>query len=89
MFRKSAGFKAQFQDMTLFVAPDFDEWRIFVQTPDGIIHGGRQFTEAKAKDCACSIVDSYLREEKHESGAPAPDLAWRPLDAGEWLNWRP
>ncbi len=89
MFRKSNGFKAQFQDMTLLVAPDFDEWRIFVQTPDGIIHGGRQFTETKAKDCALSIIESYLRDEKHESIAVAVDVEWSPLEPGGWLNWRP
>jgi hypothetical protein len=89
MFRKSAGFKAQYQDMTLFVAPDFDEWRIFVHGPGGIIHGGRLFTEAKAKECACNIIESYLREEKHEPVAVAVAVEWQPLEPGEWLNWRP
>jgi hypothetical protein len=89
MFRPSAGFKASYQDMTLIVAPDFDEWRVFVQGPQVVIHGGRQFTESKAKDCAQTIADSYLREERHEDVIAGREVQWAPMEPKAWLNWRP
>jgi hypothetical protein len=89
MFRKSAGYKARIENMTLFVGSDFDEWRILIETPDGIIHGGRQFSEAKAKECAASIVESYMRDEKQQPLASPPQPEWSALEPGAWLNWRP
>ena len=89
MFRNSAGYRAHFQGFDLTVAPDFDEWRIFVQSPDVIIHGGRQFTEAKAKEFALAIAQSYLRDERHEALPDGLPVEWAPLGAGAWLNWRP
>jgi hypothetical protein len=89
MFRQAAGFKAQYQSLTLLVAADFDEWRILLQGPGVVVHGMRQFNEAKAKEHARLMADSYLVEQRHESPDPVTDLEWKPLDAGEWLNWRP
>jgi hypothetical protein len=88
MFRPAPGFKAQFSGLTLLVASDFDEWKIILQGNDVVIQGGRQFSEAKAKEHAVKVAESYLREEKHEEPA-SPTLSWMPLSPGEWLNWRP
>jgi hypothetical protein len=55
MFRASSGFKAQYHYMTLIVALDFDQWRIFLQGPGVIIDGGRQPDNTAAKEEA-SVV---------------------------------
>lgn len=89
MFRSSAGFKAQYHYLTLLVASDFDEWRIVLQGPGVTIVGGRQITEAKAKEHARSIAESFLHQEKHEELPTLQEVAWAPLTPGEWLNWRP
>lgn len=89
MFRKSPGYKAHYQNLTLFVAPDFDEWRILVQGPSVLINAGRQFTEAKAKEHAALVVTQYYRDERHEDSSPEPGIEWTAIQEGEWLNWRP
>ena len=89
MFSKSAGFKTQYHFLTLIVAPDFDEWRIFLQGRGVTIHGGRQFTETKAKESACTIAASYILNEVHEELPPPPQLDWTPVETGAWLNYRP
>ena len=89
MFRKATGSKAQYHYLTLHVAADFDEWRIFLEGPGVIIHGGRQFTEAKAKEAAIQMADNYIRDEKKEALPNLPEIDWTELQPGEWLNWRP
>lgn len=89
MFRQAAGFKAQYHYFTLLVAADFDEWRILLQGPGVVVQGVRQFSEAKAKEHARLMADSYLQEQKQESPVPSQDIEWTPLAPGEWLNWRP
>ena len=88
MFRKATGFKAQYHDLTLYAAADFDEWRIFVQGPGVFIQGGRQFTEAKAKEAAIQVADHYIRDEKQETPAEQTEIDWVALQPGEWLNFR-
>ncbi|HYW45591.1 MAG TPA: hypothetical protein VE959_22195 [Bryobacteraceae bacterium] len=88
MFRASIGFTAQYQDLTLTVAPDFDEWRILLQGPGVVINGGRQFAEGKAKDYARNIADCYIREERHQEPAPVAELQWTPMEPRAWLNYR-
>ena len=87
MFRPLPGFKAVYYDLKLYVASDFDEWRVLIAGPDCTIHGSRQFSEAKAKDHARAMADSYVRERKHEE-VPDAQPEWAPLEKGEWLSWR-
>jgi len=89
MFRVATGFKAKYHYLTLLVAADFDEWKVFVQGPGLCIHGGRQFNEAKAKEHARACASDYIHREKQEDLPPMEQLAWEPLAHGEWLNWRP
>lgn len=89
MFRAAAGFKAQYHDLTVLVASDFDEWRILLRGPNIIVQGGRQFTEEKAKEAAHVMAESYVKEHDGEGVTPLGDFDWRPLEPGEWQNWRP
>lgn len=88
MFRRLSGFKAQYHYLTLYIASDFDEWRVLIAGPGFTIIGTRQFSEAKAKDHARAVADSYIREEKHEDLPAIPQPEWAPLGASEWLSWR-
>ncbi len=87
MFRQASGFKAQYGPLTLMVASDFDEWRIYLHRPGVVIQAGRQFTEAKAKQQAQDVADGYLTESGETAGQA--DVEWTPLAEGEWLNWMP
>jgi len=89
MFRELKGFKAQYHCLTLLVASDFDEWKIVLHGPGVCIHGGRQFTEAKAKEHAHACARGYVHEEKRADLPVLEILDWQPLGPGEWLNWRP
>ena len=82
MFRQATGYKAQCADLAVLIGADFDEWRIILQGPGILIHGGRQLSEAKAKECARRILEEVRR-------TPPPDLEWAPLTPGEWMNWHP
>jgi hypothetical protein len=88
MFRPLSGFKAQCDDVAILVAADFDEYRVLLQTPGGIVQGRRQFTEAKAKEHACAMAASYLKEKCGDKPLP-PDLDWSPLGSADWLSWNP
>ncbi len=86
MLRQVSGFKAECGPLTLFIASDFDEWRVLARTSDTLIRGGRAFSEAKAKEQALGIAKDYLAE----FGGQAPeDLQWAEMRPGEWLNWQP
>ena len=89
MFRTQNGFKAQYHYLTLLVASDFDEWRIILHGPGVCIQGGRQVTEAKAKDNAYAAAIKYIHDEKHEDLPVQAQVEWQPLTPGEVLNWRP
>jgi len=89
MFRSAEAYKAETHGLTLVVAADFDEWRIFLQGPDVIIHGGRQFTGNKAKEHAARMADDYIREQLGESPSEPQQLEWVRLSDRKWLNWRP
>lgn len=88
MFRSLKGFKAQYHDVTLFVAADFDEYRVLLQAPGTIVQGRRQFNEAQAKEHARSMAASYLKE-KQGADAVADEPAWVPFGQSEWLAWNP
>jgi hypothetical protein len=87
MFRRLSGFKAQYHYLTLYVASDFDEWRVLLQGPGFTIHGARQITEAKAKDHARAVATSYVHEEKHDDLPVILEIEWTPFAHGEWLHW--
>ena len=55
--------------------------------PGVTIQGGRQSSEAKAKEHARAIAADYLSTEKKES-LPLIEPEWTPLVPGEFLNWR-
>jgi hypothetical protein len=88
MFRTASGFKAQYHHLTLLVASDFDEWKVVIEAPGVTIHGGRQLGEAKAKQHAVSMAESYIQEKRQDLPL-LEQVAWEPLASGEWLNWRP
>lgn len=89
MFRALSGFKAQYHYLTLLVASDFDEWKVIVRGPEVCMLGGRQFSEAKAKEHARSCASDYIHGEKKEDLPVLEQLEWAPMPRGEWLNWRP
>lgn len=89
MFRKAEAYQARFNDLTLLVAADFDEWRVFLRGPDIIVHGGRQFNGAKAKEHAVRVAEDYFKEIKGEAPEIPANLAWTEVGDGGWLNWRP
>ena len=86
MLRNASGYKLQCGSLTLFVASDFDEWRVLVQGPKTIIRGGREFSEDRAKVQALQIADEYMTENGEEPSAARAN--WIALEPGEWLNWR-
>ncbi len=88
MFRTVSGFKAQYHSLTLLVTSDFDEWRVLLEGPGVWIQGGRQFSEAKAKEHAVVAATDYFREKQPDLPA-AQELSWQPFTAGEFLSWRP
>lgn len=88
MFRSLRGFKAQYQDLTLLIAADFDEYRVLLQAPGTIVNGRRQFNETQAKEHARSMAASYIKE-KLGSEAALQDLTWVPFGQADWLAWNP
>jgi hypothetical protein len=87
MLRQGSGYKAQQGPLTLYVASDFDEWRIVLLGSAQIIRGGRAFSEAQAKEQAAQIAEEYCRENGVDVGAEP--VQWTQLEAGELLNWSP
>ena len=88
MFRPLPGFRAQCDDLVLFVAADFDEYRVLMHAPGSIIQGRRHFNEAKAKEHACAMAASYFKEKCGDKPFPAA-LDWQPFGSADWLAWNP
>ena len=88
MFRPLNGFKAQYQDFTLMVAADFDEYRVLLKAPGTIVQGRRQYSETQAKEHARSMAASYMKEVSPEQALP-PAIDWVPFGATDWLAWNP
>ena len=88
MFRPLKGFKAQYHDLTLMVAADFDEYRVMIQAPGTVVQGRRQFTEAKAKEHARDMAANYMKE-KEPDVVPPEGIEWIPFGATDWLAWNP
>jgi hypothetical protein len=88
MFTSFSGYKSSYQDLTLVVVSEFNEWKVLAYAPGVTIHGTRQFTEAKAKEHAKSIAEIYVREHRHEEVPPGAELQWQPTGNQDWLVWR-
>ncbi|HWQ56193.1 MAG TPA: hypothetical protein VN442_21075 [Bryobacteraceae bacterium] len=88
MFRSLKGFKAQYDDVTVFVAADFDEYRVLLQAPGTIVQGRRQFNEAQAKEHARTLAADYLKERLGTDTA-LQSLDWIPFGQLDWLAWNP
>jgi hypothetical protein len=88
MFQTAEAYQAQFKDLTLLVAVDFDEWRIIVRGSDVIVRGKRQFNGTEAREHAVRVAEDYLREVRGEATEVPSNLEWKRID-GAWLNWRP
>jgi hypothetical protein len=90
MFRHIEGCKARCGDMTLMVAREFVEWHVIVVSDSAhVIQGDRQFSEDKARAHARQLVEHYSSEERTDASAVPAELAWIPLESGDWLAWRP
>lgn len=87
MFRALNGVKAPYHYLTLLVASDFDEYRVFIQGPGITIQGCRQSDEKKAREHARAVALDYLNREKQQN-LPDIEPEWTPFEPGEWLNWR-
>lgn len=87
MFRTMTGFKGQYHYLKLLVVSEFNEWRILVEAPNGIIHGSRQFSESKAKDHAVDVARHFIQDYKHESLPVLPSTEWTPTSDEDWMVW--
>jgi hypothetical protein len=87
MFRSLSGYKAQYHDLTLLVAQEFNEWRVLLYRPGMTIHGTRQFSEAKAREHALALAQSYVHERKHEDQPVLPEVEWQAAAPEDWLVW--
>ncbi len=88
MYRSLAGFRAQYHHLTLLVVSELNEWKVLIYGPGVIINGTRQFSEAKAKEHALTIAQSYLQEEKHAQVPVLTAVEWAPTTHDDWLVWR-
>jgi hypothetical protein len=88
MFRSFSGFKAQYQDLTLVVVSEFNEWKVVVRGPGVLIQGERQFDPTKAKQHALAIAQCYLREEEHQEAPLPSEVEWTESGRHDWLVWR-
>jgi hypothetical protein len=87
MFRSFSGFRTQYDGLTLLVVSEFDEWKVLGYGPGVTIHGARQFSEAKAKEHAVLIAQTYLRDLRGEVADPG-EVRWEPTSDRDWLSWR-
>jgi hypothetical protein len=87
MFRSLSGYKAEYHDLTLLVVSEFNEWKVLLHGSSTIIHGTRQFTEAKAKEHATAVARSFIHDHQPAATAAADEPAWHPVAPGECLVW--
>ena len=88
VFTSFSGFKTRYGDLTAIVISEFNEWKVLAYAPGLLIHGTRQLTEDKAKEHALFIVQSYLRDERHQELPSAEELKWEPTAKEDWIVWR-
>jgi len=87
MFLTRTGYKAQYQQLTLLVVSEFNEWKVMVYGPDATIHGARQFSELKAKEHAEAVAREYVHDRQPEDTPNPGALAWTPTVPDNWLVW--
>jgi hypothetical protein len=51
------------------------------------IHGTRQFSEAKAREHALALAQSYVHERRHEDQPVLPEVEWQAAAPEDWLVW--
>ena len=88
MLRSLAGFKAQYDDLTMLVVSEFDEWRVVVHSPAVVLQGQRQYGEAKAKEHAVALVKRYFEEARQVNADELPPPVWQPTGPQDWLVWK-
>ena len=81
MFRTMSGFKGQYHYLTVRVIAEFNEWRVMLQGPNGVVLGTRQFSEAKAKEHALDVARHFIHEYKHEDLPVLPSIDWTPSNS--------
>jgi hypothetical protein len=86
MFRSLSGYKTEYQDLTLLVVSELNEWKVLVHGPHTIIHGTRQFSEAKAKEHAIAVARSFVHD-RHYAELEAAEPSWQPAAGDDWLVW--
>ncbi len=87
MFRSMSGFKAQYQDLTLLVISEFNEWKVLAYGQATTIHGTHQFSEAKAKEHALAVARSYVQARKEGELPSQTEVTWVPAAPDDWLVW--
>jgi hypothetical protein len=88
VYRSLSGYKAQYHYLTLVVVSELNEWKVLEYGPGVIIHGTRQFSEAKAKEHALVVARDYIHDQKHEELPVLPEVEWSPAGHDDWLVWR-
>jgi hypothetical protein len=88
MLRSLAGFKAQYEELTMLVVSEFDEWRVVVHSPAVVLQGQRQYGEAKAKEHALALVKRYIEETRQVNPEELPAPVWQPTGPQDWLVWK-
>jgi hypothetical protein len=83
-----SGFKSQYNDLTILVISEFNEWRVLLHGPGTVVHGSRQFTEEKAKEHAIAVAREYAQHRKHEELPGDAQWQWTPTTDDDWLVWR-
>jgi hypothetical protein len=85
MFRSFSGFKSYYQDFTLVIVSEFNEWKVLVYRRGVTIHGARQFAEEPAKKHALSITKEYIRGQNPEDCPHVQVPEWEPTSHDDWL----
>ena len=88
MLRSLAGFKAQYEELTMLVVSEFDEWRVVVHSPAVVLQGQRQYGEVKAKEHAVALVKQYIQEARQANPVELTPPDWQPTGPQDWLVWK-
>jgi hypothetical protein len=78
MFRCMSGYKANYHYLSLMVIAEFNEWRVVVFSPDGVVLGTRQFGEVKAKEHALIVARQFVHDYKQQDLPVLPEVQWVP-----------
>jgi hypothetical protein len=84
-----SGHKAQYHYLTLMVVSEFNEWKVVLLAPTGMIQGKHQFSEDKAKEHAVAVARAYIHDHKHDGLPQLAETEWVATGSDDWLIWRP